>query len=153
MQVFFRGSTQKKCWDFNGGWLLVKQSGIVEEINGSTAKVRIQRMTSCGGNCGSCGGCDNTIVVDAKNPIRAEKGDLVELEMSTKTVIGASFLAYVIPVVFLIIGYALGEIIFRNEVKSILIGISAMAISFCAVSKYSKTKTTKYDLIVEKIIN
>lgn len=130
----------------------MKQVGTVEEVSGSKAKVRIARMSSCGGDCGSCGGCDNVISVEAQNPVNAKSGDRVELEMPTQTVMGAALLVYVIPIIALIAGYAIGAVLFKSETLSILIGLVAMVASFCAISLYSRIRAKKYSLIIKEII-
>ncbi len=86
--------------------------GIVESIDNkaSTAKVRVKRQTSCGGNCAACAACDvaDTIAV-AQNPCGAGVGDIVELSLQSGKVLFAAFLVYILPLVVAIIGYAVFE--------------------------------------------
>ena len=42
------------------------------------------------------------------NNLDAEVGDIVEFETNSKSVIKASFIAYIVPLIFLIIGMGLG---------------------------------------------
>lgn len=131
----------------------MKQSGIVESVSGNIAVIRIQRMSSCGGDCGSCGGCDNIMSVKAENAVGAREGDRVELEMSAGTIIGAAFMTYIIPIIAMIAGFAAGSVFFDAEWKNVLSGITAMAVSFIIISLYSRKKSEKYKITVAKIIH
>ena len=81
--------------------------GLVVEITGSKAKVRIEKKSACSGECSSCGLCNNPVYdVEAINKTDAKVGDRVKLFMPTKKVVGVAFLIYMAPIlaVFLIMG-------------------------------------------------
>ena len=131
----------------------MKQTGIIESVNGSVASVRIKRASACGGDCSSCGSCDNALLVNAENLINAQVGDTVELEMPDKTIFEAIFIAYIFPIIALIVGYAIGSIFFNKEWQNILLGIIAMIIAIYINIIYSKRKKQKYKLTIAKIIH
>ena len=70
------------------------------------------RKTACGHNCENCGGCGisggQLVYAVAKNHIHACPGDQVVVESSTKKVMGAVVVVYVLPFVCFFLGYALG---------------------------------------------
>ena len=74
-----------------------------------TAEVACRRASACGGDCGHCGGCTNaqTVLVRAYNPIGAKPGDRVVVESASCQVLGATAAVYLLPVLFLLGGYAL----------------------------------------------
>lgn len=74
-----------------------------------TAEVACRRASACGGDCGHCGGCNNaqTVLVRAYNPIGAKPGDRVVVESASCQVLGAAAALYLLPVLFLLGGYAL----------------------------------------------
>ena len=74
-----------------------------------TAEVACRRASACGGDCGHCGGCTNaqTVLVRAYNPIGAKPGDRVVVESASSQVLGAAAAVYLLPVLFLLGGYAL----------------------------------------------
>lgn len=74
-----------------------------------TAEVACRRASACGGDCGHCGGCTNaqTVLVRAYNPIGAKPGDRVVVESASCQVLGAAAAVYLLPVLFLLGGYAL----------------------------------------------
>lgn len=81
--------------------------GVVVEIIGNKAKVRIEKKSACSGECSSCGLCSNPVYdVEAINKANAKVGEKVKLFMPTKKVVGIAFLVYMAPIltIFLIMG-------------------------------------------------
>ena len=79
--------------------------GKVVELKEGYAKVEIKRATSCGENCANCGGCESTSsYTDVLNDINAQIGDTVKIETDTNRVLLASFIVYIIPLLFFIFG-------------------------------------------------
>lgn len=75
------------------------------------AEIFMERTSACSGDCHRCSGCGaakETIFVRAENTIGAEPGERVILESDTKTVFGAVFLVYAMPMILFFAGYALG---------------------------------------------
>ena len=78
--------------------------GLVVFVSGTEAKVQISKSSACGHDCASCGACNNpTYEITVSNPVGAKKGDRVEIETKTSSVLGVSFLLYILPVFILII--------------------------------------------------
>ena len=76
------------------------------------AEVFLVRESACSGDCHKCAGCESaakeTMIVEARNTIGARAGDFVRVETSTKDVMTAVFVVYMLPLVLFFAGYALG---------------------------------------------
>lgn len=93
----------------------MQQTGIVRELlPHNRAKLQVQRVTACGHDCSTCGGCievvTKPIYIIADNSIHAEIGETVQINGSSKSVLGMAAILYVVPVVlfFLLYGIAAG---------------------------------------------
>lgn len=80
------------------------QSGVVTKIlNNGKAEVAVERGTACGGHCsGGCEACvyASRILIQADNRVYAAVGDRVILESRTSSIMGATVLIYLLPLVF-----------------------------------------------------
>lgn len=84
--------------------------GIVASVCGNEAVVKISKSSACGHDCTSCGACSNpTYEIRVLNPVGAKIGDRVEIETKTSSVLGVSFLLYILPVFILIVSALLCE--------------------------------------------
>ena len=84
-----------------------------ETFDDGTAVVIHVRESACSGDCHKCSGCGaakETILLKAKNPIGAMRGDVVILESATGPVLKAAVVLYVIPLVLFFLGYYLGTL-------------------------------------------
>ncbi len=88
----------------------MKQCGQIVQIMNGTAKVKMQRHSSCSG-CKACkmGSSDKPIELEALNKLDAREGDWVEVEMENQYVLTAAFMMYMIPLFFLVIGVLAGH--------------------------------------------
>lgn len=88
----------------------MKQCGLVIETLENTAKVRMQRHSSCAG-CNACkmGSSEKPIELEALNTPKAAVGQMVEVEMEHQHVLLAAFLMYVFPLLFLVVGVVVGH--------------------------------------------
>ncbi|SES73254.1 positive regulator of sigma(E), RseC/MucC [Natronincola peptidivorans] len=121
----------------------MRQCGVVTETNNKTAKVIIQRHSSCG-SCNACkmGQENMKIEIDAINEINAKVGQRVEVDMEGRNVLTAAFIIYVIPLAALIVGILVSSAILPNigienntEIYIALIGFVFMALSFIGIRK------------------
>ena len=79
--------------------------GVVKSIRGGSAQVLLDRKSMCGESCGGCHLCDlKGTVISAKNAADAKENDRVLVEMNTDSGLLAAFLAYGIPLIFVLIG-------------------------------------------------
>ena len=128
-------------------------TGTVKKTDKNIAETEITRSSACGDSCATCGLCPGrSMVVKADNSIGAAEGASVLLSMSDKKVLGAAFLVYVIPVIMLIIGYAIGKAAFKTEPGAIAVGFALMALSFAAIIIIDRRVRQHYTPKIVKII-
>lgn len=121
----------------------MRQTGIVEEVRGNTATVKIIRSSACGENCASCGLCQNKeMLAEAKNTANAAAGDTVIIETADNRVMGAAFLAYILPLIAMLAGYFLGAV--KSETAGIIASFIFLAAAFAAVILTDKKRRQKY---------
>lgn len=88
----------------------MEEIGVVMEASGGTAKVMMTRSGSCE-SCGAAGSCkavSDDRVMEADNPLGAEPGQQVVLKIESGLFLKATFLTYMLPVIFLFLGAYLG---------------------------------------------
>lgn len=115
----------------------------MEKVKGNKITVRIQRDSSCGENCAMCNACPSKnmlITVDTNIPL--SMGDKVKIETNTKYVLLSAFSVYILPIILLIVGYAIHTLYF---------GLTLMIISFIFLYIIDKKINTKHLLKVSKV--
>ncbi|MEG0181720.1 MAG: SoxR reducing system RseC family protein [Peptostreptococcaceae bacterium] len=140
-----------------------QQGYIIETVDEKTAKLKMQRHSACAA-CGKCVTSSETkdIVVEVDNAIGAEIGDHVEVNMDGVNVLKATAIAYLIPLVALLVGTiatylilkAVGVISNIEEISGV-VGISLTLFSFLMLKKNDKKfrDSKEYIPIVTKILN
>lgn len=84
-----------------------EQEGIVIELAGDMARVKTSRHNDCE-NCGACPG-NAAIVVEASNAVGARPGQRVALQVPEVNMLKAAFIVYVLPLLALFMGAAIGH--------------------------------------------
>lgn len=98
----------------------MKQTAIVESVNGDIAKIKVKRKSACSG-CVSeslCAKCLKTITTDAVNKIGAKTGDTVSIESETKTILKYAVYTFLFPVIFALAAYLITAYFLSNELIS-----------------------------------
>ncbi len=123
----------------------MEQIGVVENKKGNKVEVTIRRISGCGGNCGSCGGCDApTSTLLLKNDLNAEVGDMVKVQAQAKTMLKYTMLIYGIPLVMLLVGvfgstgFLKSKGLANYEVLSFIIGLAFMSLGLLVVRLMDK---------------
>ncbi len=112
----------------------MEQTGYVIESKSGIAKIRVDRESSCGGNCVSCKGCPTSaVIVEAEDKLGLTKGDVVTLYEDTKKIIGYAIIGYGLMAVLLIIGAVIGFIVSKNDIISLLSAAACLLIGFLIV--------------------
>ena len=118
------------------------QNAIVDKLlSGGLARVKVERLSACGKSCASCGtGCadKHVITVEAENTIGAKPGDRVVIESSTKGVLGAALLVYILPILCFLAAYILSALGGVGDAGSILISIAAFCVGVAAVVLFNR---------------
>lgn len=138
----------------------MEQVGLVKNLVGDKAVLEIQRSGACG-SCNACGSAESKAhIVTLKNTVNAKVGDKVELEGQSKNLFKYTLIVYLIPLVFLVAGIALGHIYFKSqgnpnyELLSFGIGLVFLGIAGIVV-KFIDGKISKNDekvIIMSKIL-
>ena len=90
--------------------------------------VRVDRESSCGGNCVSCKGCPSSaVVVECVSEEALKKGDTVKIVMPKKRFFKNVFWGYGQLVVLSVFGALFGYVIFKTEISSVIGLIAGIA--------------------------
>jgi len=104
--------------------VIKEEEGIIIEIFGNNiAKVKVGRHNECK-NCGACPG-DSSVVIEAKNSIGAKTGQRIAFEMKETNMLMAAFVVYILPLIAVVIGVLVGQVIaekFGFSVRGFQIG-------------------------------
>ncbi|MDK2798687.1 MAG: sigma-E factor negative regulatory protein RseC [Clostridiales bacterium] len=132
------------------------QIGVVISIKNDTAMVQIKRTSACGGKCETCGGCEvSSQKVEAYNTVGAKVGQVVRLDMKDTQVLFAAFMVYIVPLIMLFIGYAIGYSLFINEIVGVISGLLLLVASFLVIKRIDKKlgKSSKYRLQITQVLS
>ncbi len=126
----------------------MEQYGLVSENKGETAIVNLQRHLACEG-CGRCGLMSGAkkkeTIIEALNPIRAEAGQRVLLEIDDRRMLFISFMLYLVPLGGLLIGIFFWLAIADNlglagnqELTGVGVGLGLMALIFFFIRTWDR---------------
>lgn len=123
----------------------MEERGRVIEAGDGLAKVVVMRREACS-HCRACDfGRTDRVVVEAGNPVGARAGDEVVLELESARVLGAAFVAYLVPLAFMVVGLYLGGSLARAvgrpgsaSLFGIGLGFALLALSYVGVHVYDK---------------
>ena len=121
-----------------------------ETFDDGTAMVIHVRESACSGDCHNCSGCGaakETILLKAKNPIGASRGDVVILESATGPVLKAAAVMYMVPMLLFFVGYFAGDVLWqRGALVGSLAFVAAIALAVLYDRKIGKNDKTSYTL-------
>ena len=133
----------------------MKQCGQIVQIKDGTAKVKMQRHSSCAG-CNACkmGSSEKPIELEAINPIGAREGEWVEVEMESQYVLTAAFMMYMIHLLFLIAGVLIGHFSLRwlgvttySELYTAIIAFAATGLSYYFLNRGEKEESFRAKML------
>jgi sigma-E factor negative regulatory protein RseC len=134
---------------------LTTEKGTITKVGAGTAWVKATRSGACGSCtsrdvCHTLGGGGHETEVEAINVCGAREGDRVVISFKTASLLKASFLLYVFPVLSMIAGALLGQtaapaLDFDSSGFSAICGISFLVISFLFVRKKGNRLGTQDD--------
>lgn len=129
------------------------QDAIVTKcLPGGMAEVVVSRGTACGGSCSNCESCiyQTELKTLAKNRIDARPGQKVIIESKSSRVYGAAFLAYIVPIVLVILGYALASALGAGEgicVLASFLGLILGAAILVLSQRRKSAKPISFDIV------
>ena len=119
---------------------MLQTAKVVKLREDGRAEVAVTRQSACGHDCAKCGGgCANlavmpTVTVWAENPVRAMEGDTVTVESSSRRVLGAAVLVYLVPFLLFFLGYGVGRGMGFGEGGTVALGFAGFAVGLlCAM--------------------
>ena len=87
------------------------QVATVEKIlRDGYVQISVPRKSACGHDCEECAGCGMTgasVYAEARDPVGVRPGDKVVVESSTRAILAVTWLVYMLPVMFFLLGYFL----------------------------------------------
>ena len=110
---------------------MAEEIGVVRSVAGGLATVEFERSSACG-KCGACGllsGASNRMVTTAAAPPGVQVGDQVRMVMSDSFFYLSTVLLYGVPLAALVLGVALGSLLFGPDrpIFPALIGLGLAA--------------------------
>lgn len=114
----------------------MQEIGRVVEIVGNMTKVEVSQKEICH-KCPSESFCrlttGNSRVIEAVNEIGAKSGDVVKIEIGSKSILASAFLVYIFPVIVLLVTGSLTHWISGSQNLAIIVGIIALGVSFLVI--------------------
>ncbi len=121
--------------------MAMEQLGYVAKIDDGIAKIRVDRESACGGNCGACHGCPNTAVLvsfpnDPQDPFSI--GEKVRILMPTGTFFFGIIKSYGVLILSVLAGAVLGYSLNQSEGFSVLGAGLGLVLGGCWVHVLSR---------------
>lgn len=128
---------------------------IIEIVDDKTAKLKMQRHSACA----SCGKCVTSsekkdILVEVENTIGAKVGDHVEVNMDNVKILKATAMAYLIPLLGLLVGtigsyFILESVGLKSNIEfiSAILGLLTTFICYVILNKNDKKFKDSKDFI------
>lgn len=122
------------------------QNGVVTKLlDKHMAEVSVMRGTACGrndGNCASCEACvyNSRILVKADNKIFAKPGERVIIESRTSSIMGATLLIYMLPLVVFFAAYAAALLLGAAQSTCMWVSLAGLAVGILAAVLIGRSK-------------
>ncbi len=140
----------------------MEEIGVIKSIEGLIAKVNVPIKSACEGcTAGTCKRGEQSMEIDALNPVEARIGQKVKVVIRPYTYLKGSTIVYGIPALALIIGAVIGKEVLSHyfkkldpDIVSAIFGFGAFAISFLSIKLWSSRVDKNVDLkpVIEEII-
>ena len=143
---------------------MVTEQGIIINATPSQVWIKTHRSTSCK-NCEAKDTCNEKnnfkeIIVQVENTLNASTGDSVILGFKTGPLLKLTFMLYIFPIIFLIVGAGIGQAIapflqIDQSLTSLLLGFVCFTLSFIIIKKMNNKLAVKkeYKPFLVKISN
>ncbi|RJX33877.1 MAG: hypothetical protein C4525_08395 [Desulfarculus sp.] len=138
----------------------MQEEGRVVQTLGGLAQVETIQQEACK-SCGARGAChtlggDKKRIISALNQAQAQPGDRVLLSMPRKGVLGASFLVYMLPVIALLAGAALGKRLgpawgWEGQTGAVVLGLVSLLVVWFVLRRISARLARRRELTVKVV--
>ena len=123
------------------------RTGVIREVTeDGFAHVRITQRTACGHSCEDCGGCaagSRELLVRARNPLEARKGELVSISTRTARVLGAAALVYALPLLLMLAAAILCAALGGSQTGCALSALGALVLGSAAAVLVGRARQRK----------
>ena len=119
--------------------------GIIKNIENNFITINFYKSTACS-HCSSCSEKNKfgiTISIDKPANFNKNIGDEINLEIEDRILLKLSFITYIFPALFMILGYFVSTFLGGTQGISIISSFSFLIISFFCLFFYDK-KRSKY---------
>lgn len=115
----------------------MREQGIVSKVKSKNlVEVAFKRTEACE-KCQMCHNLEEGMVgIESVNEIGAKMGDIVEIEIPSGEVVKGSLVVFLLPVLFMIVGYLIGALL--NEFVGVIGAILFLPLSFFVIRWYDK---------------
>lgn len=123
---------------------MTQNATVTKLLDGRMAEVLVTRLTACGGSCsGSCETCmmSGEMKVNAYNRVHARPGQKVVIESQSGPVYKAILLVYLLPVLLMIAGYAVGAAAGLTEKLCVLCCFGGLLLGAALIVLINKIKS------------
>ncbi len=134
------------------GEAMLEETGlVVERISSDRVKIKVVRSSACE-SCASAAACQalsggNEMRVEAHDKLEVNVGQQVVIALPEKTLLWASFLIYILPLMSLFIGIGFVKWLLPHASQALIIagGLGGLALGFFGIHYYSRRlKTSEY---------
>lgn len=131
----------------------MEKSGIIKEIKNDKAIVMIFKESSCA-HCNKCSE-NEKISNELEIPLQPNMniGDTITFEMNDKKLYKIATLIYILPLIAMIIGYFVGQLLNFSEKLDILLSFIFLILTFLIIHFYDKIYLSKDIIDSIKIIS
>ena len=138
----------------------MKETGIVDSLEGSEVVVKIKRHSACRA-CRACSvGSGGEMLIKATGRDGVRIGCEVIIEIDSMSFLKAILVVYLLPSVLFLIGILTGQAVApvlgiyeHKEIFSVVVGIILLAMSFFLVRKYGIKRKDIYRARITKVIS
>jgi len=123
----------------------MEEEGIITELKGEMARVAITPKSACA-HCSARAICiqsGDEVYTEAINPLGAQVGDMVKVEMPAGSVYRSTFLLFLMPLVILALGFGLARRVGLPQGISILVGTCLAGGWFVLLGRIEKRKSQR----------
>lgn len=129
----------------------MRHTGVVAAVEDGMASVRFTRSRMCK-HCGVCLTTgDGQMEVRVENILGAQAGDTVEVSLAASSMLTASALCYIFPLVGLLVGVLLGARI--SEMAALLLGLGCCGVCFLVLYLLDRRVFRRSRRFVPKLVN
>ncbi|MEW6571086.1 MAG: SoxR reducing system RseC family protein [Nitrospirota bacterium] len=141
----------------------VEEIGVIENVEGTSATVKIQKKNACQGcSLNVCKPSGTFMEIEAFNRVNARVGQKVKISMASYSYVGSAIIVYGIPALALIGGAVIGREFFSRyfhefdaDLISAIFAFGAFITSFLFVKIWSVLRGRKTALspVIEEILD